>query len=132
MIVHPRVLKPLLSLLKLQGPVELHYWHTIKWLLSYLVVMMTGGLALYLLINSFYPLPYFVLPDIIGAWCLSSLVGILIIFLPLGLGLHEVTLGLLLSGFLPPAISAVIAILSRIVFTFFEIALAGLAYFLKE
>jgi hypothetical protein len=132
LIVHPRVLKPLLSILKLHGQIELRYWHTIKWLLLYLLVMITGGVALYLLITSFYPLTIFDLPNIISAWCLSSLVGILIVFLPVGLGIHEVTLSLLLSGFLPPSISAVIAILSRIIFTLFEIVLAGIASCLKD
>jgi glycosyltransferase 2 family protein len=132
MIVHPRVLKPLLSFLKLHGPIELQYWHTIKWLLSYLLVWITGGVALYLLIISFFPLTFFDLPNIIGVWCLSGLAGILTVFLPVGMGLHEVVLSLLLSGFLPPAISAVIAILSRIIFTLFEIVLAGIASFLKD
>jgi len=132
MIVHPRVLKPLLSFLKLPAPMELRYWHTLKWLLSYLLVMITVGVALYLLIISFYPLPLFYLPNIIGAWCLSGLVGILVVFLPVGLGIHELTLGLLLSSFLPPAISAIIAILSRIIFTLFEIVLAGISSFLKD
>jgi len=131
-IVHPRILGPLLAFLKFRDPFELRYWQSIKWLLSYLLVMITGGLALYLLIISFYPLPFIYLPNIVGAWCLASLVGILIAFLPLGLGIHEVTLSLLLSSFLPPAISAIIAILSRIVFTIFEIAMAGIASALKE
>jgi uncharacterized membrane protein YbhN (UPF0104 family) len=132
MIVHPRVLRPILTFLKLQGSFEMRYWNTIKWFLSYLLVWITGGVALYLLIISFYPLPFFNLPFIIGAWCLSGLVGILTVFLPIGLGIHEVTLGFLLAGFLPPGISAVIAILSRIIFTFFEIVMAGIAYYLKD
>jgi hypothetical protein len=131
-IVHPRVLKPLLSFLKVPGIYELRYIHTIVWLLSYFLVWIVGGVALYLMIISFFPLNISGLPTVIGAWCISGSVALLMVFLPVGLGLRELTLGLLLSSILPPAISAVIAILSRILFTIFEIILAGIASRLKD
>jgi len=131
-IVHPRVLKPLLSYLKVHGSYELRYIHTINWLLFYFLIWMVGGVALYLMIISFYPLNFIGLPNVIGAWCLSGSVAILMVFLPVGLGLRELTLGLLLSSILPPGISALIAILSRILFTIFEIVLAGIASYLKD
>jgi len=131
-IVHPRVLKPLLSYLKVHGSYELRYIHTINWLLFYFLIWMVGGVALYLMIISFYPLNFIGLPNVLGAWCLSGSVAILMVFLPVGLGLRELTLGLLLSSILPPGISALIAILSRILFTIFEIVLAGIASYLKD
>jgi hypothetical protein len=131
-IIHPRVLKPLLSFLKVQGSYELRYIQTINWLFIYFLIWMIGGVVLYLMTISFYPLNLSVLPNIIGAWCLSGSVAILMVFLPVGLGLRELTLGLLLSSILPPGISAVIAILSRIIFTIFEIILAGIGSCLKN
>jgi hypothetical protein len=115
-----------------QGSYELRYIQTINWLFIYFLIWMIGGVVLYLMTISFYPLNLSVLPNIIGAWCLSGSVAILMVFLPVGLGLRELTLGLLLSSILPPGISAVIAILSRIIFTIFEIILAGIGSCLKN
>ena len=67
------------------------------WLLAYGVIWLLGGLNVVFLANALYPLPLSVWPAIIAAWVFSSLLGLLIMILPSGLGVTELSLTLLLS-----------------------------------
>lgn len=129
--LHPRVLNRLLTWLKVQGAGQVRYYHTIIWFLLYCLVWIFGGCVLYLVTASFYPIQVIHLPQVIGAWILSGLAAILVVFLPVGLGIREATMGLLLSTFMPAGIAAAVAILSRLLLTVYEIIFAGIASLIK-
>ncbi len=130
--VHPRLLNRLLGWIKVQGAVQLRYAHTAAWLAVAILVWILAGSTLYLLIISIYPLPVSRLTQVIGAWSLSTLAAMIMVFLPVGLGLRELALGGLLAVFLPPGISALIAILSRVFMTLCELIMAGIAFLVKK
>ena len=130
--VHPHLLNRLLALLRVQGVRQLRYLHTLAWLAVSGLVWILSGSVLFLLISSIYPLPVSRLTWVIGAWSLSNLAAIIMVFLPVGLGLRELALSALLSLFLPPGVSALIAILSRVLMTIFELILAGLAFLFRS
>ncbi|MGD9376359.1 MAG: hypothetical protein PVJ23_11300, partial [Anaerolineae bacterium] len=98
-VVHPRVLRLPLQWLGDQSAhsarTELHYGRVLSWLFLYACVWLVGGLVLFGLIETLYPLPLDRLPQVIGAWSLSGLVAVLAAVLPVGLGLRELALSLL-------------------------------------
>jgi hypothetical protein len=125
-VVHPRVLRLPLQWLGDQSAhsarTELHYGRVLSWLFLYACVWLVGGLVLFGLIETLYPLPLDRLPQVIGAWSLSGLVAVLAAVLPVGLGLRELALSLLLANIIPEGIAVVIAILARLLFTLYEVA----------
>jgi hypothetical protein len=126
-IIHPRVLNYLCKRLKIMRGYDLRYRDTFIWLLLYCLVWVIGGCVLYLIIKAIYPISLTELTRVIGAWSLSGLVAILTLILPFSLGLRELTLSVLLASFLPVGVSALIAILTRILLTLYELILAGIA-----
>lgn len=94
------------------------------WLLAYGVIWLLGGLNVVFLANALYPLPLSVWPAIIAAWVFSSLLGLLIMILPSGLGVTELSLTLLLSFYMPTPLAGLLSIASRFVFTLFELLFA--------
>lgn len=96
----------------------------LTWLLAYSVVWIVGGLNVVFLANALYPLPLSVWPAIIAAWVLSSLLGLLIMILPSGLGVSELSLTLLLSFYMPTPLAALVAIANRFIYTLFELLFA--------
>jgi uncharacterized membrane protein YbhN (UPF0104 family) len=124
-VVHPRVLRLPLHWLGDKSvhdaQTELHYGRVLSWLFLYGCVWLAGGLVLFFLIETLYPLPIERLPQVIGAWSLSGLVAVLAAVLPVGLGLRELALSLLLANILPEGIAVVVAILTRLLLTLYEL-----------
>ena len=87
---------------------------------------------MYLLIGAIYPVSFAQLPSTIGAWSLSGMVSVVAAFLPVGLGLRELALGLLLSSFLPDGLGIVVAVITRLLFTLYEVLWALLAQALSN
>ena len=76
---------------------------------------------LYAAINSLYVLPFTLLPTFIGAWVLSWLITTLVFVTSAGLGLKDLTLGLLLGYIMPSPLAIVVALLMRVCLIVFEI-----------
>lgn len=91
-----------------------------SWLAIYAMGWGLGGLILYSVIATIFPIPLTFLPGIIGAWSLSGVVATLSTFSPSGFGLRELTLSLLLTLFLPSGVAVLAAILVRILLTLYE------------
>jgi hypothetical protein len=83
-----------------------------------------GGLDLYLLANAIYPVAFDYLPAFIGAWAATGVVGLLASYLMQGMGVTEITLAVLLSGFVPAPVAIVISIFFRILLTIGEVVWA--------
>lgn len=96
----------------------------LKWLLAYGVVWVVGGLMVVVLANQFHPLPLSTWPAVIGSWVFASLLGILIMILPSGLGVTDLSLTLMLSFYMPTPIAALSALGARLMFTLFELIFA--------
>ncbi len=134
--VHPRIIRSLLRWLGAeQGQVaarSLQYRQILVWSGMYGGIWLAGGVVLFALIQVVYPIPFGWLPRVIGAWSLSGMVSIVSVLLPLGLGLRELTLGLLLATFLPDGVALVIAILARLVLTAYELIWVLVVYWGKR
>jgi uncharacterized membrane protein YbhN (UPF0104 family) len=110
----------------------LRYTQILLWTVVYIFIWMLGGTILYLIILSLYPAGSTAWFASLGAWSLGGISGTLITVLPAGLGLTEVTIGLILANSIPASIAVVAAIIMRIALTSFEFILSGTTYLLTR
>ncbi len=114
----------------LQIPDKIRFRSLAEWTLWHALIWVLGAVSVFFLINSFYPLSISELPDVIAAWSISGVISIVVVFLPMGLGLRELSFSLLLSTFMPTGIAVLAAILSRFVLMAYDFLIAGAAYYL--
>lgn len=93
------------------------------WSLVYLATWFLDGIGLYYFVNALVPDPLG-LVDALGVSTLSALVGLVILGLPVGLGLKELTMGVLLSLWMPVSSGIVVSVLYRLTQTVIEAVLA--------
>jgi hypothetical protein len=86
-------------------------------LLLMFIAWFGGGLILFVLAQSIYPLGWEMLPAMIGAWGAAGAISLTIGIGIQGLGIREITLGGLLSLLMPPIFAIILAILFRLVLT---------------
>ncbi len=106
-----------LSYPKLLGFVGLYF---VNWTLF--------GVALFVFIRSFYALDFDSILYLAGAFSLSSIIGILAVFAPSGLGVREGVLALFLAPVMPNSVALVVSVASRLWLTVAELTAAGIAY----
>ncbi|MBA3533113.1 MAG: flippase-like domain-containing protein [Ardenticatenales bacterium] len=99
-------------------------WLVLLWLLTYSLMWVLGGMILLLLAISFQPLSWQGWVGVIGAWALGGLAGLLIMILPSGLGVSELSMVLILSFYMPPPVATLVAIGSRLSITLYELLIA--------
>lgn len=135
--LHPRVLNTLLRfalrLLK-RDPVELSLRYrdilliTLAWCVSWII----AGCAFFVLLQSLWPdTSLALLPICIGIYAVAWDVGFVSFITPSGLGFREATITtifILAFPLLPAGLSAIIAILSRLVSTAAELLCVSIAY----
>jgi glycosyltransferase 2 family protein len=80
-----------------------------------------GGLILFVLAQAITPLPWTRLPVFIGIWGAAGAVSLTIGIGIQGFGIREVTLGALLSTFLPPIQAFALAVAFRLILTLGEL-----------
>jgi len=92
------------------------------------------GMSFFLLIRSVYPLSYIYLPDVIGIYNGSWAIGFLSFITPAGLGVREGVLALFSNHYMPLPMAIIIAALTRLWMTVFEMlmALVGLKFMNKK
>lgn len=92
------------------------------------------GFAFWLMISSFQPLSIASLPAVTGAYCLSWVIGVLVIWSPGGLGPRELALGTTLAFVLNQPIGHMhaLAVAARIWATLGELLLAAIAQLLDR
>ena len=130
-VVHPRVIDWIFRRLKLDAG-SLEYRVILKSLVLYMLIWVLGGVVLFLIANSIYPLQMTDLSYVIGAWSIVGFITSVLLFLPTNLGLTEVGISLLLSNIMPSSIAVIIAILGRIFITIFELIWAGASLFIQK
>jgi len=130
-LMHPRLLEWLINLaLKITGrktiQITVTYRDILYLLFFYMFFWAMFGAAIFFLGRVFYPIPITQLPAICGIWVISVILGVLAFIVPGGLGVREGIFVFLLSFLLPPALTLIIAIFSRILLTVLEIIFIGL------
>lgn len=112
-----------------------HWWVKLKeallWICLYLLAWWAGGVIIYLYGNASAAKELTVLYSI-WVWAVSGGITWLIVFLPSGLGLREITLSVLLGPFLPLSTTLVISLLIRFVFMFADIVWGLLGWWLGK
>jgi len=123
LFLHPRVLHFLLSRLEVDDSSmrAIRYRDTAFLVGLYSIVWLLGGLILFGIVATLYPLPLQTLPNVVGAWTLSGVVASIGTFTPSGFGLREISLSALLTPLMPVGMGAVVAIAARIFLTLCEL-----------
>lgn len=118
-ILHPRVLKWLLFKLKIQ-PENFSYRLVFRWVLLYILLRLLSGALVFSIANMVYPLSLSELDYVIGGWTLVGVLSNALLFLPTNMGFTEVTFSIVLTNILPSSIAVIVAVLCRLIITFFE------------
>ncbi len=135
--LHPRVLEGILSWVLMRfkrEPFSLSISYAdILWILSVCIISwIVGGVGFYFFVNSVYPVaPQYIL-FLTGALAISSMLGLIALFAPSGLGVREGALVYLLSFMMPTPVAVIISVLTRIWMTLVEIGLIGVVYLLGQ
>jgi hypothetical protein len=106
-------------------PVTLSYLQMLRYLACYVVNWLLFGVALYVFIKSFYPLELSSILYLTGAFSFASMMGIVAVFAPSGLGVREGILALFLNQVMPTSVGLVVALASRVWLTIIELLAAG-------
>ncbi|HET7638458.1 MAG TPA: lysylphosphatidylglycerol synthase transmembrane domain-containing protein [Ktedonobacteraceae bacterium] len=136
-VLHPRILNGLLNLalgILKRDPVTLSLRYrdillvTLMWCASWFV----AGCAFYVMLLALWPAtPLAALPVCIGIYAIAWDFGFVTFITPSGLGFRELAIGVLFAlalPFVPGAVVAVIALLSRVVSTLAELLCVSVAY----
>ena len=135
--LHPRVLEKVLNWFLVRFKRErislsISY-PDILWVLFVSVIgWMVGGIGFYLFVDSIFPISPHQILFLTGALAFSSILGLIAIFAPSGLGVREGALVYLLSFMMPESVAVIISILTRIWMTLIEIGLTGVVYLLGQ
>lgn len=135
--LHPQVLQKILNwalVLFKREPLFLSISYSdVLWILSLCILSwVIGGISFYLFIDSVYPVSSETAIFLTGALAFSTILGIVAIFAPSGLGVREGALVYLLSFLMPPPVAVIISILTRIWMTLIEIGLIGMVYLISR
>jgi uncharacterized membrane protein YbhN (UPF0104 family) len=131
--LHPRLLQKILNWVLIQfkrEPVSLSisYSDILGILLVCMVSWAVGGVGFYLFVDSVFPVaPQYTL-FLAGALAISSILGLIAIFAPSGLGVREGALVYLLSFIMVTPVAVIVSVLTRIWMTLIEIGLIGVVY----
>jgi len=135
--LHPRVLQKILNWVLIRfkrEPLSLSISYSdVLWILSVCILSwIVGGIGFYFFVDSVYPVaPQYIL-FLTGALAISSIIGLITLFAPGGLGVREGALVYLLSSVMAAPVAVIISILSRIWMTLIEIGLVGMVYLISQ
>jgi uncharacterized membrane protein YbhN (UPF0104 family) len=135
--LHPKVLQKVLNgflglFRKEPLSLSISYADALQILLICVLSWVIGGIGFYLFVDSIFP----VSPDqalfLTGALAFSSILGLIAIFAPGGLGVREGALVYLLSFMMPASVAVIVSILTRIWMTLIEIGLTAVIYLFHQ
>jgi uncharacterized membrane protein YbhN (UPF0104 family) len=136
-MLHPFVLQRFVTAVeKLTGsPLEglvLPYRRLLSLLVIYVTPWLLGALAFFLFIDSLAPVELAQLPDLAAIFALSSLVGIVALFAPAGVGVREAAMSAMLSAYMPVAASIAVALAFRVALVTVDVIALLIALGLRE
>jgi uncharacterized membrane protein YbhN (UPF0104 family) len=135
--IHPRVLEKmsnwvLFKFKKESISLPFSYYDVLRILLICILTWLVGGIGFYLFVKSLFPVsPSYVL-FLTGALAFSSMLGLVALFAPSGLGVREGALVYLLSFLMATPVAVIVSVLTRIWMTLIEIGLIGVVYLLQK
>lgn len=97
-------------------------------LVNHILLWMCQGIAFYLFIRSFTPMPWIDAGILTACFAFAWIAGFLSFLTPGGLGVREGLLGLLLANYMPTSQATLVALLCRLWMLSAEILLAGTAF----
>lgn len=131
--LHPSVLQKILNcvLIRLNREaisLSISYLDVLWILFICIVAWMVGGIGFYLFVDSVYAVSSKYVLFLTGGLAISSILGLVAIFAPSGLGVREGALAFLLSFVMATPVAVIISVLTRIWMTLIEIGLIGMVY----
>jgi len=131
--LHPRVLGKIFNQFLFQFQKEpvilsISYFEILWILFICILTWAVGGIGFYLFTDSIIPVSPKHILFLTGALAFSSILGLVAVFAPSGLGVREGVLVYLLSYIMPGPVAVVISVLTRIWMTLIEIGLIGMVY----
>lgn len=132
-LLHPRWLEKILNraLVRLgREPFtySLLYRDVLVIVLVCLLAWLVGGAGFYLFVDAVYPVAPKYFFFLTGALAFSSILGLIALVAPSGLGVREGALVYCLSFIMPPPVGVIISILTRVWMTLIEIGLIAVVY----
>ena len=101
----------------------------VLWILAVcLLCWVMGGVGFYLFIDSVFIVSGKHILFLTGALAISSILGLVAVFAPSGLGVREGFLVYLLSSIMPSSVAVILSVLTRLWVTFIEIGLVTVVY----
>jgi uncharacterized membrane protein YbhN (UPF0104 family) len=131
--LHPKVLQKIIDwvliLLKKEPfSLSITYRDILLILLISISSWAVGGIGFYLFVASVFSISLSHILFVAAALAFASLLGLIAIFAPGGLGVREGVLAYLLSFVMPEAVAVIISILTRLWMTLIEMGLIGVTY----
>ncbi|MDO9087403.1 MAG: hypothetical protein Q7U53_14435 [Anaerolineaceae bacterium] len=131
--INPKFINFLLNKLNREEyKTQLNYWKILYWLIGYSIIWLLGGFFLILIIYTINSDLKFLWYQSVLPWISSGIIGMIITFLPSGLGVVEITLSSYLSKFVGISIALSAALLSRIIQTFIDVIISFLFLLLNK
>ena len=100
------------------------YKKIIIWWVAYIFQWLIGTFFHFQLLRSIWPTTMNSFLPLLSAWSVSGVAGIAIGIIPSGLGVSDVSFSVVLSHFVPLTIASLLAVLSRVLFTVFDVVLS--------
>jgi len=113
-LVNPCIIKLVGRKINLLNLPNWNWGYSIKIVLGYMVSHFLIGVGFFLLIKSILSFSFQNLLSIIGVYTLAGVIGLIVIFIPGGLGIREGILVLFLNLYFPFNVSILISIIGRI------------------
>lgn len=114
------------------GRLKIKFTKILSWIIGYSLIWLCGGFFLFLIILSVKPDVSISWIQSIFPWLSSGVVGMIITFLPSGLGAVEITLSYILSSHLTLSLAISVAFLSRIIQTVLDMVISTIIYFILK
>lgn len=132
-VLHPRLLSGVIKAVArlVRRPpfaVTLGYGEILRVLVLYVLNWIVFGMALFLLIRSFYAVQPSSILLLAGGFSLAAMVGIVAVFAPSGLGVREALLAVFLGQVMPTGVALLSSVLSRVWLTVVELAAVSVVF----
>ncbi len=108
--------------------VDVRAIEVMAWLAVEIVEVLTGGLALYILVGSLVPLPNELLVPMIAVWAVSAAVGNLFFWLPGTFVFRDGALLVVLLPYVSAPVAILVALFARVWMIFAHLLIAGLIW----
>lgn len=130
-LFHPRAIHFFYKLItKGESTLVIRYKHIIILWCSYIIQWIIGTIFHVTLLQSIWPSSINMFYQVLLAWSASGVVGLLIGVLPSGLGISDFSLSIIISQYIPLSVASLLAIMSRALFTIYDVAATVVAIFL--